>query len=259
MTNASFQTTPGSRDARSLAGHAPIVDISDLKPEPVSVEEMEVYHVLIEVDDRVLTPLMPPALHVPLPPMVSFVFWSCRDGSLGPFKLAQVRISTRLNARPRGLLLGSYFEGDPEAARRLRKHWAFDCQPGNITVREYHDQVVGTVEAGGRQVLRVSGRDPIAIAPDDVRDMPNCNPVRLQKADGLFPLLLQVDTESEVKQATRSIHPTLDHFDGEAWNAPGISQEYPVRALRYTCEFRVPAPRFTIDPALSTDQRSEAI
>lgn len=259
MTHVSFQTTPGTRDPKALTANAPVVDVSALKPEPITAPEAEIFHMMIEVDDRVLVPLMPPALHVPLPPMVTFVLYSCPDSSVGPFKLAQVRINTRLLARPRGLLVGSYFQGARETADLLRTHWGFECRPGRISIRTYHDEIVGIVEAEGRQILRISGRDPDPIPPQDVMDMPNCNPIRLRKPEGEFSRLLQVDTESHVKEATRSIHPRLEQIEGDAWGVPGIRQQYPVRALHYRCEFRIPAPRFLIDPALPTDQRSEAI
>jgi hypothetical protein len=89
--------------------------------------------------------------------------------------------------------------------------------------------------------------------------MANCNPIRLRTSAGDVSRLLQVDTEFSIKQATRSIRPDLQQIDGDAWNMPGVRQEYPVRALHYTCEFRIPAPRYMIDPALPADQRSEEI
>lgn len=258
MEPASFQTTPGTRDPRALTMNAPVFDPTT-KPEPMTSKDAEVLNVMIEVDDRVLLPLMPPALHTPLPPMVAFVFWVCPESSIGAFKLAQTRIFTRLNARPRGLLLSSYFEGSPATAACLRSNWAFDCRPAKITVMSYFNETVGVVEAGGREILRVSGKDPGAIPPQDVRDMPNCNPIRLRREQAELSRLLQVDTESLPRKATRSTHPKLEQFDGEAWNAPGIRQEYPVRALHYRGEFRIPPARFLIDPALSTNQRSEEL
>jgi len=259
MAETSFQTTPGALDPGALTANAPVVDAAALKPEPIDVRDAEVFHVMVEVDERLVVPFMPPALHVPLPPMVTFVLWVCHESSVGPFNLGMVRINTRLNARPRGLVLGSYLEGSAEAADRLRTHWGFDIRPGKIAVNAYHDEIVGTVEAGGRTILRVSGRDPGPISPEDIRDMPACTPIRLRDENGERSLLLQVDSEFHVRQATRSIHPSLELFEADAWGGANIAQEYPVRALHYSSEFRIVAPRFMIDPALSTYQRSEEI
>jgi hypothetical protein len=198
-------------------------------------------------------------LWLPLPPVVTFVLWQCADSSIGPFKLAQARVATRFIARSRGLLLGSYFEGAPETAEQLRRHWGFDCRPGTIAIRNYYDRVVGTVESQGITVLRIEGLRHSYISPQDIRDMANFNPVRLRTLDGDVPRLLQVDTEFAISHATRSIRPSLEEIDGDAWNAPGLRQEYPVRALHYNCEFRLPAPRYMIDPAGASEQRSEEI
>lgn len=89
--------------------------------------------------------------------------------------------------------------------------------------------------------------------------MPNCNPVRLRRPEGEYSRLLQVDVEVVLKEATRSIHPMLEQIDGDAWHAPGLRQEYPVRSLHCRGALRLPPPRFLIDPALPTDQRSEEI
>ena len=250
---------PGTKDPVALTADVPVLDHADLRPEPLVAADFEVFNAMIEVDDRTLAPLIPAMLWLPLPPVVTFVLWQCADSSIGPFKLAQLRVATRLVARSRGLLLASYFEGAEETAAQLRSHWGFSCTPGSIDLRIYYDRVVGTVEARGRPILRIAGMQYGSIAPADIRDMANCNPIRLRTPEGDLPRLLQVDNEFAIKQATRSIRPVLEQIDGDAWNAPGLRQEYPVRALHYNCEFRLPAPRYMIDPALPGDQKSEEI
>jgi hypothetical protein len=249
----------GTRDPGTLTAEAPIVDLADLTPEPITAPVMEVLHGMIEVDERVLAPLMPPALCMTLPPMVAFVFWRCLDSSVGPFKLAQARINTRLLVRSRGLLLGSYFEGSPEAAAALRRHWGFACEPGEIAIRTYHDEVVGTVEARGRTILQLSGKSPATMEVRDLKEMANLNPIRLRTPEGLQSRMIQVESEFRASHASRSILPKLERFEGDAWSAPGVRQEYPVVATHYACEFRLPPPRYMVDPALPTDQRSVPI
>src|SRR5207302_10845547 len=97
------------------------------------------------------------------------------------------------------------------------------------------------------------------INAQDIRDMANFNPVLLRGPEGERLRLLQVEAEFRVTHATRSIKPKLELFDDAAWNAPGVRQEYPVVALHYGCEFRLPPPRFLADPAGPPDQQSESV
>src|SRR5215471_10379137 len=113
----------GTLEPSLLAHTAVAVEAAELRPEPLVTTAMEVFHALVEVDDRAVVPLMPPALAMTLPPMVAFVFWKCADSNAGPFALAQVRINTRFLVRSRGLLLGAYFDGPVEVAAKLRRHW----------------------------------------------------------------------------------------------------------------------------------------
>ena len=249
---------PGTRDPQSLTAYAPVVD-TNVGVAPITSSHVEVFNAAIEVDDRLLAPLVPPALHLTLPPMASFLIWQFHDSDLGPFTLAQTRVTTRLLARSRGFLLGSYFEGSPAAAEQLRSHWGFECRPGTIRVRSFHDEVLATVDADGRNVLRIVGRSPHALVPDDIRDMAGCNPVRQRTPQGEQLRLLQVDTEFRVQHASRSIDLRLEEFVGGAWDATDLRQEYGVRALHYRCEMRIPPPRYMIDPALPSDQTSEQI
>ena len=261
----------GTRAADSLATNAPIIELMDLKVEPLVAPRVEVFHSYIEVDDRVLKALLPAALCLTLPPMVAIVFYVCEDSSIGPFKLAQLRVNARMVVRSRGLLLASYVEADPEVADRLRQHWGFDCRPGQVEIHARYDAVEGRVAVDDRTILRIAGADPTVMSPQDIIDMSNFNPIRLRppaRSDGSAPgsrtepepRLLQVDAEFLANEgATRSIRVELKEFDESAWNAPGLTQEGSVRSVHYQCEFRLPPPRYMADPALPMDQESEII
>ena len=236
----------------------PVVDPS-AHAEAITSSHVEVLNVAIEVDDRLVAPLLPLPLRLTLPPMVTFVLWRFHESSLGTFSLAQTRVTTRLRVRSRGLVLGSYFEGAPAAAEELRARWGFECLPGAIRLTRHHDEIRGAVEAGGTVALEVVGRAPHAIGPDDIREMSALNPIRALTSEGEQARLLQADTEFRVEAASRSIQLELQAFDGSAWNAPDIRQEYGVRALHYHCEMRLPPPRYLFDPMLSSEQESQQI
>ena len=240
-------------------GAKPLVVDPSAHAEAITSSHVEVLNVAIEVDDRLVAPLLPAPLRLTLPPMVTFAIWRFHDSSLGAFTLAQTRVTTRLRVRSRGLVLGSYFQGAPAAAEQLRAHWGFACLPGNIRLVRHHDEIRGTVETGGTVALELVGRAPHAIGPGDIREMSALNPIRALTSEGEQARLLQVDTEFRVEAASRSIQLELQAFNGSTWNTPDITQEYGVRALHYHCELRLPPPRYLFDPVLAPEQESQEI
>ena len=249
---------PRGRHRGATGAGPPVVDPS-AHAEAITSSHVEVLNVAIEVDDRLVAPLLPAPLRLTLPPMVTFVIWRFHESSLGAFTLAQTRVTTRLKVRSRGLVLGSYFHGAPAAAEELRTHWGFACLPGDIRLVRHHDEIRGAVAAGGKVGVEGVGRAPHAIGPDDLREMSSLNPVRAVTSEGEQARLLQVDTEFRVEAASRSIQLEVQAFNGSAWNAPDIRQEYGVRALHYHCEMRLPPPRYLFDPMLTSEQESEQI
>ena len=138
-----------------------------------------------------MTAALPPALHPTIPPVAYFSVTSYPNSPVGAFLLAQVRVSCRASALPRGFLLRAYSDS-PAACDALGRRWGYDCRPADVRLRRYHDRVVGTVSLDGREVLQASLADPQPISGASVF---YASTVTLARADddGGRGVLVQVD------------------------------------------------------------------
>ena len=245
----------GTREIASLLESAP--HMSNLKTEPLEIHRADVLHLMFEIDSAPMLALLPPSLHPTIPPTVTFVIWRCPDGPAGPFSLAQLRVGCRAGVRPRGIPLASYCDS-PEATEPLRSRWAFNCRPGSVQLRQMHDRVVGRVESGGREILRVELIDPEYISGADVQYTANMNLAQVERDGGVKPRLVQIDPEYTFYKAQRG-RPQILNFDRAAWNAEGVEPVYPVAATMASCDITLPRLRYIMDPDLPALQGTETI
>jgi hypothetical protein len=231
----------GTRDIAPLLEGAPALD--SLDAEPWSTPGVEVLQATWEIDDRDREGLLPRALHPTIPPVGIFTVARYPDTPVGPFLLAQVRVSCRAAALPRGFLLRA-FVNTREAADALGRRWGYACATGDVRLSRYHDRIVGSVtDDDGREVLRVALVDPEPISGGDVQYVANMNLATL----GGEPLLVQVDPEYTFHRAERG-RPELASFDRAAWRAEGVEPVYPIVASFTTVDTGFPAIRFVLDP-----------
>lgn len=242
----------GARSVKSLdVGKAPLVQ--QLFVEPITLPKVEVLVATFEVDRAGVLDLLPRAVHPTIPPTATFLFWHVASGPLGPFTLAQVRMSCRAGFRSRGYLLGSFCDSE-RAADVLRAHWGFDCRTGFPRLEPYHDTVTATVVAEGREILRLALVDPTILSSAALELSSNFNLARVQtNGHGSAELrLLQVEPEYTVEQPDRG-RARLETFVPEAWGAKGLSPQFPVSAVHFTGEVRLSRVRYLVDPDLAID------
>jgi len=231
----------GTKNLAPLLEQAPMMDGFDA--EPWAIEGVEILQATFEIDDRDRESLVPKALHPTIPPAGIFSVASYPDSPVGPFLLAQVKVSCRAAALPRGFLLRAY-ASTSQACEALGKHWGFTCVQGEVRLQRFHDRIVGSVRAGdGREILRVSLVDPEPISGGDVQYVANMNLAKTK--DG--PVLVQCDPEFTFHRAERG-RPQLDAFDRAAWRAEGVDPVYPMNATCTTVDTGFPAIRFVLDP-----------
>lgn len=245
----------GVRDVTPLLADAPLME--GLGTASETLPGVEVLQVLFETSSAAMLDLLPKALSPTIPPTVSFVFWRCREGPLGPFSLAQVRVGCRAGVRPRGFLLQAYCDAEPAAAA-LATRWGFACRPGAVRLRRFYDRIVGTVEADGRPVLRVSLLDPQIIVGVEVQYTANMNLARVRDGQGERVRLVQVDPEYTLRRVDRG-RPQLDLFVPEAWRAEGVEPVYPVSASITLCDITLPRIRYIVDPDVPALQGTEKV
>jgi hypothetical protein len=231
----------GTKDISALLDSAPTM--ADFDAEPWSIEGVEILQATFEIDDRDRESLVPKALHPTIPPAGVFSVARYPDSPVGPFLLAQVKVSCRAAALPRSFLLRAY-TSTPAAGEALGRLWGFSCETGDVRLSRFHDRIVGSVHASdGREILRVSLIDPEPISGGDVQYVANMN---LAKGpDG--PVLVQCDPEFTFHKAERG-RPQLDIFDHAAWHAEGVDPVYPMNATFTVVDTGFPHIRFTINP-----------
>jgi len=214
--------------------------------ETLELPQTEILQVMFEIDDGPMLELLPPALHPTLPPSVTFLFWRCSDGPLGPFSLAQVRLGCRAGTRGRGLPLASYCDSET-ATRALRERWGYNCRPGIVRLRRGYDRIAASVMVADDLVLQVSLLDPRVISGSDVQYTANLNLARMLVEGVLTPRLVQVDPEYTFHRAERG-RPAVEGFVAEAWSAAGVRPAWPVSASFSRCDIVLPRIRFVTDP-----------
>jgi hypothetical protein len=231
----------GTLDLSDRLARAP--KLANFDAEPWETAGVELLHLKFEIDDAAMTSLLPPALHPTIPPTAIFTVARYPDSPVGPFLLAQVRVGCRASALPRGFLTRAYSDSD-KARDALSSRWGFDCAPGDVRIRRYHDRIVGSVEAGGREILRASLIDPEPISGGDVQYVSNMNLARGPDGEAV---LVQVDPGYAFHRAERGA-PVIE-FDRGAWAADGVEPGWPIAATFCVVDTGFPAIRYVLDPA----------
>jgi len=238
----------GVRDLSAEAETAP--EMPSLDAEPTVIEHVEILQLLYEIDSPPMLDLLPPALHPTSPPLVTWIVWRASGGPLGPFTMAQTRIGSRAGVRPRGYLLSAVID-NPDAAAALTEQWGYNCVPGEVGLRRFHDRVEGWATLGGRTILEVALVDGEAISGSDIQYTASMHLARTPNG----VRLVQVDPEYIFHRAERG-DPHVTTFDAGAWGDPRIEPVWPVAAsfaiadvtlpkLRYFCRTDVPAMQGT--------------
>ena len=238
----------GTRDlGHSVAEPLQKVTLSNLASADFEADQVEVLQLMFEAHEQGMLDLLPPALRPVIPPMATCVFWRWGANTPDEVTMAQVRVMSRAGWRSRGLLLASYYSG-PEAVRQqLQRGWAFDAREGTVKLRRFHERVVGEVSVGDRVILHAELEDPGAIAPEEIEHAANVNVARLERSGNEETVLVQAEPEYRVEEAFRG-PPLITSFSQADWRAEGLTFSHPILALYFKGGFRLPAPRYLIDP-----------
>ena len=241
----------GSTPLEVLVPDAPAITSFDIEPVPLA--DVEVLQWSFEVAAGEVAALYPPALHPTLPPMLMIVAWSVPDSPWGAFELAQLRLSCRSGARPRGFLLSAVVDNEA-AASALAEHWGIAARVGRVTAERHYDAARVEVELEGETVLAARGDDPDLLRPSDLQFFAAMHAARTPA--GLR--LVQFDPAWEIARAERYV-PVLEAFDAEAWGRPGLEPNYPVVAFGARASGTLPRLRFATRPDVSAFEGAETL
>ena len=230
----------GNDDLAALGRRAP--KLAGFEGETVTLSGVELLQLTYELGGRPPESFFPPALTPTLPVLAVLSLWRVAEGPLGPFSLAQLRLSCRSGVRPRQLLVASFAEGD-SARAVLNERFAFGARPAKVRLERFYDRVDGSVTADGAPVLELEALNPLPLATSDLQFFSSMHPADTPK--GLR--LVQVDADVNATRAERAT-PAVTRFVPEAFGVPGGSLAYPVAAFVALGDVTLPKVRFLCRP-----------
>ena len=241
----------GTVPLETLVPDAPEIHAFDI--EPVRLPDVEMLHWSFEVAAGDVTELYPPALHPTLPPMAMIVAWAVPESPWGAFRLAQLRLSSRSGARPRGFLVGAVSD-NAAAGGALADHWGLRARTGQVAVERYYDSASAEAAIDGETVLAVRADDPEPLRPNDIQFFGTMHAARTPA--GLR--LVQFDSTFEVTRAERYT-PVLEALDAGAWGQPRLEPTYPVVAYGARADVTLPPLRFATRPDVNAFEGAETL
>jgi hypothetical protein len=233
----------GTLDVAKWAQSVPTIE--GYRTEPWTLKGARVLELHMEIVDELADPLIPRAMHPSIPQYAILNVTHYPDSPVGRFSIAEVRIAGRTGVRPRGHVLRSIV--DSEAARReLAARWGFPVTPGEVSIEQRHDRVVGKAVIEGALVLQVEQLDRDAIGGNDIQFIASMHLARNEE-DGKL-VLVQVDPEYVFSKCERG-RPAVVHLDNHAFRADGhLRITNPISASFATCDVTLPKLRYVCDP-----------
>jgi hypothetical protein len=230
----------GTLDVSERLRHCPSFDPS--KAEQVMLENVEVLHTLWEIADDPMEAVLPPALHPSIPPAVSWLVTKVTASPVGPFVLAETRITCRTAIRPRGFLSGAYVTSEA-AADFLASRWGYNAEVGTVELKTaYHEARAVVRRPDGQTILDLRLIDPSPYT-GLLFVHPNINLVRT--ADG--PRLVEVMPKAAFRRIDRG-RPEVSAFDPSAWGEPRLQLTTPVAGASCVGDLVLPAVDVFFDP-----------
>jgi len=225
--------------------------LNGYKTESWVLKGAKILSINIEVDDDPADNLLPATMHPSIPEYAIFNVTSYPDSPVGPFSIAEVRLSGRTGVRPRGFVLRSYCDSD-DARRELAARWGYPTAAGDVKLHVRHDRVVAHVSAGGKPVLECELLDRDTISGGDIQYIASMHLAR-NKDDGKL-VLIQVDPEFVFSKAERG-KPRIILLDNDAFGAGNhLRLGNPISATFTTADVTLPKIRYICNPELPAMQ-----
>jgi hypothetical protein len=225
--------------------------INGYKTEPWILKGAKILSVNIEIDDDPADNLIPATMHPSIPEYAIFCVTSYPESPVGPFSIADVRISGRTGVRPRSFVLRSYCDNE-DARRELAARWGYPTVAGDVKLDLRHDRVVGRAAVNGQPVMECELLDRDMISGGDIQYIASMHLAR-NKEDGKL-VLVQVDPEFTFSKAERG-KPRIIMLDNDAF---GVGNYFilgnPISATFTIADVTLPKIRYICNPELPAMQ-----
>ena len=180
----------GTMDVEAFAPN--VGEIHGYKTEEWKLKGAQILNVLYEVSNEPFPGLMPVTFHPVIPAYAILNVTHYPESPAGPFTIADVRVGCRAGVRPRGFTLKSYVS-TAAAAQELTRRWGYPASVADVSMRAFHDRVVGRVKADGRTILEVEMLDRDFIGGNDIQYVSSMHLCR-NREDGKL-VVVQLDPE----------------------------------------------------------------
>jgi acetoacetate decarboxylase len=233
----------GTMDVQAFAPN--VGEINGYKTEEWKLNGAQILNVLYEVSNESFPSLMPVTFHPVIPAYAILNVTHYPESPAGPFTIADVRVGCRAGVRPRGFTLKSYVS-TAAAAQELTRRWGYPATIADVSIRAYHDRVVGRVKADGRTILEVEMLDRDFIGGNDIQYVSSMHLCR-NREDGKL-VVVQLDPEWTFTKAERG-RPQLVTFDAKAWNGGDkLVPTWPISASYTIADTTLSQIRYVSDP-----------
>jgi len=224
------------------ARRASVPSVTELAKDAWDTAGAEILHLGFEIDQADALALIPAALHPSIPPYATLLFRHHPTSPVGPFRLAEVRITTRAGVHYGGFVTGAYVDNQA-AVGWLRERYGWPVTLGKVDLRREHHRTVGRVESDGRTILEVALERAVPISPADILYVVNLH--LAQVGDKLR--LVQVEPEYTFEYAERG-RSSVHVFDAAAFGEPRLQLTTPLPATYTRSTVHMREIRYLIDP-----------
>jgi hypothetical protein len=114
------------------------------------------------------------------------------------------------------------------------------------------------VTRDGASILDAALVNPETISGADVQYIHTVTLARVAQSGQPAPHLIQIDPHYTFHTAERG-RPEVSRFDAHAWNAPGLSLNFPIAASVASCDTDLPQIRFVMHPETPVVQGTRRI
>ena len=239
----------GKLDLAAWSKSAPA--INGYKTEPWILKGARIVTLNMEIDDDPADNLLPATMHPSIPAYAIFCITNYPDSPVGPFSIAEVRVSGRTGVRPRGFVLRSFCDNE-NARRELAARWGYPTVAGEVKLYIRHDRVVAQAGAGSKPVLECELLDRDMISGGDIQYIASMHLAR-NHDDGKL-VLVQVDPDFTFSKAERG-KPRVILLDNDAFGAgANLRLANPISATFTTADVTLPKIRYICNPELPAMQ-----
>jgi hypothetical protein len=232
----------GTRDVEIDAVGAPTVDLQ--QSEPLEITDGEILQTIFELSFAGFETRLPPAMHPSHPPYATIFFYRAKSSPLGPFTMAQVRVSGMAGISRFSYPIHGWIDNE-EAGKTFAHRWGYRLEPADISLRSRFDGVWGKVTQDGKVILEAGMYDPEPVSGLDATHAGHLNVAYVEGEDPPVPMLIQAGPQLSFTRCDRG-RPKLKTYDLEAIG--GDRPYFNVSAFAGQCSFLFNPVVFICDP-----------